>query len=181
MTGAGNGPQASRQAEAADGLACHRTFVVMELGATWPSWLGDSIADHGGSAVQVQASGEAPSEFAARVVQRIGGLSTKGRIQVGVLAWNSEVTAQALTARFRIARALIQAMNGEDGAELVISAAAGAADTNRLELLGLVAALCEDLSVAEVAVSLSFTNLPAKSRTVVRGSLEPWECREVAV
>ncbi len=150
------------------------TIILMERGTTWPTWLGNPMSGQESSAVHAQMHDESHRAFANRVVPRIAEGVAPGSLQVAVLAWNSEATAQVYGCRFRVARACIHAMRGVAGADLRITASFEANDPRRHELMGLVAALCDELAVARVSVSVDFERPTVQSAVRLRVS-EPTE------
>ena len=146
----------------------NRTLVVMESGSVWPSWLNSPQGEHGGSTVHAQMQEESPGEFARRVIRRIRDGSGSSRVVLAVLVWGDDMSAPALGARFRVARTIAGSVAKEPAAEVVISAAFGADDARRHELMALAGALCVSLSDSDVALRVRFTKNPAKSATRLR-------------
>lgn len=151
-----------------DSEGCGLTIVVMESGSLWPTWLNSPQGEHGSSTVQAQMHDESPVEFSTRVVGRVHEGQFSARISFAVLVWNDDMSGTALGSRFRIARAIVQAMRDVEGAEILVSAPSGADDSRQQELMALLAALCESLSDANVSLSVRFSTPAAKSSARLR-------------
>lgn len=143
--------------------------VVMEAGSGWPAWLGSPQAQEGNSSALSQLTSETSSEFAQRVVGRVEELASKGRVGRAVLSCCEVREATVLSARFRIARALLRAMSPVGG-ELIVSADTSLPDPARHELLALLGLLCEELPGTGLSVHLRFSENLAQSQTRLRAA-----------
>ncbi len=84
-------------------------LVVVELGAEWPFWVGNT-AGKAGRRVLSQEEGESPEAFTARVAEHLGSLfSRRTGIGLGVLACNERCDPSAMAARKRLCQAILSA------------------------------------------------------------------------
>jgi hypothetical protein len=124
------------------------SLVVIERGARWPAFARD-----GGTPdcrVLSQQQGETTNSFAERVVARLRTLSALGTaVQSSVIALGGDRSEAAVTARYRIARALVTARPLHGSAELVFAAPGAAPRHDVFELAG---ALCSTLTASDFAV-----------------------------
>src|SRR5687768_16403805 len=89
------------------------SIVVLEAGATWPSWLSEYQRLAPNAVVIVQARGEALDAFRARVMHRIteATTSTGAKVRVGVIvAAGSSADEVQPSFRESVARAILKVM-----------------------------------------------------------------------
>jgi hypothetical protein len=133
------------------------SIVVLEAGATWPSWLGEYQRLAPNAVVIAQAFAEPSEVFEARVLHRIEEASHEAwlRVRVGVIVVADQPDHDRTAHREPIARALLKAMGTTQEAELVL---AGGEDqeTSRHGLLALAGSLCEELGGAHINVRVRF-------------------------
>lgn len=137
------------------------SLVVMEVGAGWPELDGAQHAPN--SVVEAQLAGEAPEEFAARVLHRIESLD--GPIVFGLVASNGNMDPASLRARKDVASAACRHMAAAEGGELLLVADESAADTVRHGLMELAGALC-GVAGDGVAVRVRFPETRSDSGVV---------------
>ncbi len=144
------------------------SLIVLEQHAKWPACANEYQTSQPNSLVEAQSDGESAGAFAERVGRRLASVASKGgKPRTAIIAANSLVDPLTLRARYRVAKAAIQAM-GLSG-ELVLTAApmqAVDADDDarvRHELFALAGVLCDELAGTEIGVSVRFPNAIEKS------------------
>lgn len=148
-------------------------LFAMELGGRWPSWMAPPLA----SRVLVQASQEAASVFATRVVRAIAAICRDDQsLETVVIAagW-VEDREQVLAARSRITQAVAKAMDGGPGSVL-LSAHDLLPEEARHELLSTAGALAAQLAGSSIEIRVRFDSEPS----VVRASPGSYGASDVA-
>jgi hypothetical protein len=149
------------------------SIVVMEAGARWPSWFRALDRSGANSLVQVQADGERADQLVSRVLERAGELSSRGCVQLCVLACNERTCPQALAVRLRIARGLVDSMLSSAQGELVMTVEADIDDELRHELLALAGTLCDEFHQTKITVSVRFSSKGPRSAVRLRAVVPP--------
>jgi hypothetical protein len=147
------------------------SIVVLEAGATWPSWLVEYQQLAPNAVVIAQARVEALDKFRSRVVHRIreATTSTGARVRVGVIVSAPTASDELLAFRESVSRAILQMMGSGGEAELVLAGDGHDGDPSRHELFALAGALCEELGGTRVNVRVRFSN----SKSGVMRSVAP--------
>ena len=138
------------------------SIVVMEVGAIFPSFVGEYQQSAPNSLVEVQMTNESPAQFAQRVIKKIDQVS--GDLRVAIIATNGETHEERAAARYRIARAILRMMARSGNGEIVLTSD-GDEDV-RQSLFALAGTLCEDLRGSELGVRVRFSEEYAASRTM---------------
>jgi hypothetical protein len=103
----------------------------------------------------VHADGESRDALLRRVVQRTARALRQG-LRLVVLSCNGESGDESTWRRGTLARALLKAVIGVEGAQLVLSASELAPSSVRHELLGVTSTLSESLVGSSVSVIVRF-------------------------
>ncbi|HEY3236240.1 MAG TPA: hypothetical protein VGJ84_16100, partial [Polyangiaceae bacterium] len=138
------------------------SIIVLEAGAGWPEWVAQYHRYRPDTIVEAQPPGEEPMDFAKRVGRRVDELTGRGQLKFAVLVSNGSPEARAAEGRYRIGRAMTNAMAAQGKAELIITT--GLKDENvRHELFALAGTLCDDLKGTELSVKVRFSRPPSGS------------------
>ncbi|MFZ5891749.1 MAG: hypothetical protein ACOY0T_11900 [Myxococcota bacterium] len=98
------------------------TLVVIEFGASWPSWLSPTSADH--MAVVAQHYEGSPASLVKQVASRLSRLVNTGwRIEDAILVSNGRSDIEAIAARATLARGLLQHLRDVSGMRFLLSVA----------------------------------------------------------
>ncbi len=133
-------------------------LLVVENGARLPPWLGSCQGKVSDTVVLVSASGEPPSRFSTRAIQRVDALSDSDqRIQTAVLVpSDGEAGAEALTTRLNIAQAILKHMSRYGRGQLLLLTGRELDAAAQLQLLNLAGTLTERLHGTKMTVALRF-------------------------
>jgi hypothetical protein len=134
----------------------------MEVGALFPSFVGEYHQSAPDSLVEVQTAIETPAEFAQRVIRKLDTLT--GDLKVAIIATNGETHEESAGARYRVARAILRIMARTGNGEIVLTS--DAAEGIRQSLFALAGTLCEGLRGTELAVRVRFSERQASSGTM---------------
>lgn len=136
------------------------SIVVLEAGASWPSWLSEYQRLAPNAVVIAQAAAESAAGFESRVLHRIveASVSGNGRIRVGVIVSADMGSESRLAMRQSVSRALIKAMGTSHEAELVLAGDSDELEASRHEMFALAGTLCEELGGSRVSVRVRFSN-----------------------
>lgn len=136
------------------------SIVVLEAGATWPSWLSEYQRLAPNAVVIVQAPGEALVAFRVRVIHRIteATASTGAKVRVGVIVSAGSSDDVQPSFRESVARAMLKVMGSNPEAELVLAGEGHDGDSTRHELITLAGALCEQSGGTKVNVRVRFAS-----------------------
>jgi hypothetical protein len=136
------------------------SIVVLEAGATWPSWLSEYQRLAPNAVVIAQAHTETIDAFRARVIHRITEATTNSgaKVRVGVIVAVGSASEALLTFRESVARAILQVMGSSTEAELVLAGEGHDGDPVRHELFTLAGALCEQPGGTKVNVRVRFAS-----------------------
>ena len=151
-------------------------LVVMEAGARWPSYPRE-IQGHASSAVvESQPPSESLDEFSYRVLARIRRIEERGMtIPIALLATSSRVDDEAVHARYRIARAIVNALTARGAGELVIIADEALPLDSRHELVAFAGALCDGLGGSSVNVRVRFGAVDESGVRPLAEARDPFE------
>jgi hypothetical protein len=138
------------------------SIVVMEVGASFPAFVGEYQQFAPNSLVEVQMASESPAEFAQRVIKKLDQLS--GELRVAIIATNGETHEECASARYRVARAILRIMARSGCGEIVLTSDGD--DDVRQSLFALAGTLCEDLQGSELGVRVRFSERHPASRTI---------------
>ena len=140
------------------------SVVVLELGASWPSWLAEYQRLAPDSVVIAQSSGEPGADFAQRIARKTDEIASRdAAIHAGLLVSNGKLDQPAVVARERICSLLLRVMLQKQRGELVLAADVTAGDDFRHELFSLAGTLCDELRGSPVSVRVRFDTLRPKS------------------
>jgi hypothetical protein len=143
-------------------------LIVLEQGATWPTWLAERSRELAGSVVVAQAPGETSLDFAHRVLRRVGSVQSDSDedLTSAFLVSNGDESPNANAARVGVARGIIAAMSGRHDSQLVLTAcrSAGSGHASH-QLLALAGVLCEGLTGSHVTVRVRVDEPHAESGT----------------
>jgi hypothetical protein len=146
--------------KAAPSEAC--SIVVMEVGTSFPSFVGEYQQFAPNSLVEVQMANESPAQFAQRVIKKLDHVT--GELRVAIIATNGETHEECASARYRVARAILRIMARGGAGEIVLTSDG---DENvRQSLFALAGTLCEDLRGSELGVRVRFSEGHQTSRTM---------------
>ena len=133
------------------------SVVVLELGATWPPWLGEYQKHAPNSMVIAQSADESGADFARRIERKMVEVAAhEAAIHAGLLVSNGLLDAGSVQARERICAALLRVMLQKQHGELVLAADVTAADDVRHQLFALAGTLCDGLHGSAVSVRVRF-------------------------
>jgi hypothetical protein len=134
------------------------SVVVLEVGASWPPWLGEYQRHAPNSVVVAQSVGESPREFALRIARRADEIGAgDAAIHAALLIVRSgAIDDESVGARKQVCASLLRAMVRKRQGELVLAADVGAGDALRHELFALAGTLCDELRGTEVSVRVRF-------------------------
>lgn len=139
------------------------SLVVVEAGAKWPACAGEYQQTQPNSVVEVQAEAESGAAFVARVRRRIETTKKRGAIRVALLAANGVLDRAGKHAKYELARALAESIEGTGELVLTASLAAGNAESLRHELFALAGALCDEHKCDTISVSVRFSDATDES------------------
>ena len=147
------------------------SIVVLEAGATWPTWLSEYQKIAPNAVVVAQARTEPIGTFRSRVIHRVeeATASSGAKVRVGVIVAAGSADAEQLQFRESVARAILRVMGANSEAELVLAGDGHDADPARHELFALAGALCEQPGGTKVNVRVRF----AGSKSGVMRSATP--------
>ncbi|MCK6531651.1 MAG: hypothetical protein L6Q84_01665 [Polyangiaceae bacterium] len=132
-------------------------LVVMEAGARWPSYTRELAGRASSAVVESQPAIESVAEFSARVIGRVARLAERSvRIPVAILAASQRIDPEARKCRYQMARAIVMAMAGAEGGELLIMGDEHFGEEVRHELVAFAGALCDGLAGSAVSVRVRF-------------------------
>ena len=124
------------------------TLVVIEYGASWPSWLPPSSGD---MAIVAQHYEGAPGSLFTQVASRLTRLEQGGwRLRRVILVSNGRTDAEALGARSLLARGLLSRLTVVPQAELVLTQASGVGARSLGSLMALASSLEQSRAAATV-------------------------------
>ncbi len=130
------------------------SIVVIEAGAGWPEWITEYQRRAPNASVIAQTANEAPAEFGARALHRLGEMQRgSGRLGVGIVLCADGATAELRAVRNEVSCAIVAALHGSG--DLVLAAIEGS-EAFQQELFVLAGALCEDPFVSRVNVRVRF-------------------------
>jgi len=136
------------------------SVVVLELGASWPTWLAEYQKHAPDSVVLAQSSGESGAEFAHRIARKMDEIALReAAIHAGFLVSNGKLDEEAVLARERICSLLLRVMVQKERGELVLAADVKTGDDFRHELFSLAGTLCDELRGSPVNVRVRFDTL----------------------
>lgn len=148
-------------------------LIAMELGSRWPEWMETSLECAPNRVIMAQDPDEGASDFAARVVRRIGRIAAAGqRIVAAVVAAGRSFGGAWTAARCRIVQALARVTNPLHTAQIFFSVDERSSDGVRHDTLGLACALDTELANMGVRVAL------AEARSADRGAAGAEYCLE---
>lgn len=149
------------------------SIVVLEAGAAWPSWLAEYQRLAPNSVVIAQAAAEPADVFELRVRSRVAEVKSRAetrRVCIGVLVAAHQPAEARAAMRKRVARALVEAMHGEEG-DLVLAGDSDELNQSRHELFALAGALCDEVRGQHINVRVRFTSAQSGvMRTVTASS-----------
>jgi hypothetical protein len=131
------------------------TLVVIEFGASWPSWLELGGAASGNMAVVAQHYEGHPSELLTQVASRISRLENAGwQLERVVMVSNGRVDRDAETSRRVLCRGLLARVEAMGLGQLILTY--GSTDDHRVErgLERLVSGLERDKASAKIGIGL---------------------------
>jgi hypothetical protein len=140
------------------------SLVVMEIGASWPSWISREQSRAPNAIVEIQTASETAAQLAQRVSHRLQALAAERKtLQLAVIATGGD--QEAAQSRSTLARAILRAMAPNRAGKLVL-AADRSDDGDHHELFALAGALCEALPGGELSVSVRFSERRPHSGTM---------------
>jgi hypothetical protein len=150
------------------------SIVVLEAGASWPSWLTEYQRSAPNAVVIAQAESESPDIFGRRVLHRVEEAASLElqKVRVGVLVSRGFGDHPTLVMRDRLARALLRVMMESGRGELVLAGDGTDGDAARHQLFGLAGSLCEELGGTKVNVRVRFAHKSGVMRSVTPPALE---------
>jgi hypothetical protein len=151
------------------------SVVVLELGSTWPPWLGEYQKQAPNSVVIAQSAGESGAEFAQRITRKMDEIAARDAlIHAGLLVCNGALDADSVAGRERICSALLHVMLQKQHGELVLAGDTTADDQLRHALFALAGTLCDELRGTKVSVRVRFDTVrPAPGTSGVMKSVAP--------
>ena len=138
--------------------------VVMEAGAPWPSYSRELAGRASSAVIESQPASESVEEFASRVVERVQRLSArKCEVPIAIIAAADRTDAAVMSARYRMARALLSVLSEQGHGELLLCVGERVPDEARHALLAFAGALRDGVSGSDVAVRVRFATEASKS------------------
>jgi len=155
------------------------SIVVLEAGATWPSWLSEYQKLAPNAVVIAQARAEAIDAFRTRVIHRITEATTSSgaEVRVGVIVTAGSLEEARFMFRESVARAILEVMGSSTEAELVLAGEGHDGDPARQELFTLAGALCEQPGGTKVNVRVRFASGKSGVMRTVAPSIPDTESR----
>lgn len=138
------------------------TLVIVELGATWPSWLVEGIP-HGSCRVIAELEGEGPKAFAERAKGVAASLFPRGlELALIAVACNERADEAAVAARRDFAQLLTA--RGSRSTRVAFAATEDAGERLRNSLASLTASLDNGRLQRRVSVRLRSAGEPSSPR-----------------